>query len=432
MGSNCHKLLRQKGLSILKEILPQKKIQAMVNQEYPQERKRALTGVLYIGLLIWAQIQKSINSVDELLAVGMGQVGKQYGLRSKILSKQSFSRRSKTLPWQICKRVYEYLLNVASEMKSGNEKRFQDIYTVQLLDSTMLEVAARLIGVMASQPTRRPDYGKTKKGQIKIKTLFNWSNRVPELIQLKKGLSGELSTIKGWVRKAIKRAKSVILVFDLGFFSYEFISWLIKEKINFVSRIKSNTRYEVIKRLGVNDWLVKIGITAKYQPSSVVRLVRVKEKKRWYYYITNLMDRQKIKRQDIRLLYRYRWQIEIFFKELKHVLNIKKLFCYNPNGIKGQIYMALSVYVLGKILVAQSAQEHGVKAEDISFARAITATRIWCTFNSRKLFCTRVQQKAINGLLEQIYIFAYIKKKCLSQSKQTTESLITNTGRVSA
>ena len=144
------------------------------------------------------------------------------------------------------------------------------------------------------------------------------------------------------------------------------------------------------------------------------------------------MDRRKIKRRDIRLLYRYRWQIEIFFKELKHVLNIKKFFCYHPNGIKSQIYLALSVYVLGKILVAQSAQVHGVKVADISFARAITATRIWCTFNSGRLFCTRVQQKAINNLLEQIYIFAYIKRKHPYHSKEATNSLTTNTEKVSA
>jgi hypothetical protein len=432
MRNQCHKLVRQKGLSILKGILPKQKIQEIARQEYPQERKRALTSVLYIGLLIFAQIQRSIGSVDELLEMGLGQVGKIYGLKGMVITKQSFSRRSKTLPWQMCKRLYEYLIEVASQMKSGREKLFHDIYTVKLLDSTILDVAARLIGVMASKPTRRFQNGKTNKGQIKITTIFNWSGRIPELIQLKKGLNGELSTIKGWLRKAIKRSKTVILVFDLGFLSYQFIDWLIKEKIYFVSRIKSNNRYEVIKKLGRNDWLVRIGITAKSQKSSLVRLVRVKEKKRWYYYITTLMDCKQIKRKDIRLLYRYRWQIEIFFKELKHILNIKKIFFYNPNGIKGQIYIALSVYVLGKILIAQSAQKYEVKAEDISFSRAITAIRIWVTHNDKRVFCERVWVKLTEDLLDQIYIFAHIKKKRLNQANEVTKSSTTNTGKIPA
>lgn len=432
MRHKGHKLLRQKGLSILKGILPRQRIQEIAKEEYPRERKRALTSVLYIGLLTFAQIQKSIGSVDELLSIALGPVGEIYGLKGTVITKQSFSQRSKTLPWQICKGIYKHLINVASEMKLDKEKLFQDIYTVKLLDSTLLDVAARLIGVMASKPTRRFEGGKTNKGQIKIKAVFNWSGRIPELIQLKNGLSGELSAIKGLVRKAIKRGKEALLVFDLGFFSYEFISWLIKEEICFVSRIKRNTRYEIIKQLGLNEWLVKIGITAKYQKSSIVRLVRVKEGKRWYYYITNLMDNKRIKRKDIRLLYRYRWQIEIFFKELKHILNIKKLFFYNPNGIKGQIYIALSVYILGKILIAQSAQKHGVKSEDISFSRAITATRIWLTYNAKKVFSKRVRVKLIESLLEQIYIFAHIKKKRLSQTEEKPETSTTNTERIRA
>ena len=424
MKSNCHSLLRQKGLGILKGILPKREIKEIVKKAYPQERKRALPGVLYIGLLIFAQIQKSISSVDELLTVALGQVQKTYGLKGMVITKQSFSKRSKTLPWQICRGIYEYLINVADEMELGKEKLFQDIYMVKLLDSTIVDVAARLIGVMASKPSRRFERGKTNKGQIKIKAVFNWCGRVPEIIQLKKGLNGELSAIKGYLRKAIKRAKEAILVFDLGFLSYQFIHWLIKEKVYFVSRIKSNTRYEIIKKLGWNDWLVKIGITAKYQKESIVRLVRVKEKKSWYYYITNLMDGKRIKRKDIRLLYRYRWQIEIFFKELKHVLNIKKLFFYNPNGIKGQIYIALSVYVIGKILIAQSAQKHGVKKEEISFSRAITATRIWLQHNSNKVFCQKLRGRMMNDLLDWIYVFAYIKKKSKNNGVEPKSCLL--------
>lgn len=426
------KLLRQKGLSILKEILPRRTIKEIVKKEYPQERERALTGVLYIGLLIFAQIQKSINCVDELLTLALGQAAGITGLKRRPITKQSFSQRSKTLPWQICRGIYEYLLNIADQRGLGRGKLFQGIYPVKLLDSTILDVAARLIGVMASKPSRRFERGQTNKGQIKLKAVFNWCGRVPEIIQLKKGSNGELSAIKGQVRKALKRAKEAILVFDLGFFSYEFISWLRQEKIYFVSRIKSNTRYQIIKQLGLNEWLVKVGITAEYQKSSIVRLVRVKEKKRWYYYITNLMDAKRVKRKDIRLLYRYRWQIEIFFKELKHILNIRKLFFYNPNGIKGQIYIALSVYVIGKILIAQSAQKHGVKPEDISFARAITAARIWLAYNFRKAFCERVRMKLIEDLLERIYIFAYIKKKAPNQIEGTPKTSTTNTERLLA
>jgi hypothetical protein len=406
-----HRLLRQKGLSILREILPQRKIQEIAHLEYPQERKRGLTSGLYFGLLVWAQIEKSIGSIDELLSGGLGKIEEIYQTQTPLVTKQAMSWRSKKLPWRMFKSLYEYLVDSARRDNLLTGNLYQDIYQIKLIDSSLLDVVARLIGTMASKPSKRFKSGKLTKGQVKLKTVFNWSGRIPELIHLSKASTGELSGVKRLIKKAIKRAKAVILVFDLGFFSYEFLSWLVSEKIYFVSRIKANTRYEVIKELGPHEWLVKLGITAEYQKAVVVRLVKVKEKDLWYYYITNMLDRKRIRKRQIRLLYRRRWQVEIFFKELKHILNIRKIFFHNPNGVKGQIYIGLSVYVLGKILIARSAQKHGVKSQDISFGRAITAIRIWLNHHSEKIFCTRPRRALVNELLDKIYNFAYIKKK---------------------
>lgn len=412
MSNNAtHRLLRQKGLGILREILPQWKIQEIAHLEYPQERKRGLTSSLYFGLLAWAQIEKSIGSIDELLSGGLGEIEELYQTPTPLISKQAISWRSKKLPWRMFKSLYEYLVDSARKDNLFPENPYQDIYQVKLIDSSLLDVAARLIGTIASKPSKRFKSGKSTKGQVKLKTVFNWNGRIPEIVHLSKASTGELSGVKRLIKKAIKRAKSVILVFDLGFFSYEFLSWLVSEKIHFVSRIKANTRYEVIKELGPNEWLVKLGITAGYQKAVVARLVKVKEKKSRYYYITNLSNRKQIGKRQIRLLYRYRWQIEIFFKELKHILNIRKIFFRTPNGVKGQIYIGLSVYVLGKILIARSAQKHGVKAQDFSFGRAITAIRIWLNHHPEKLFCTRPRRALVNELLDKIYGFAYVKKK---------------------
>lgn len=430
MRDESHQLLRQRGLSILREILPKKKIQEIARLEYPQERKQKLTSVMYFGLLVLAQIQKSISSVDELLATGLDKIREVYRIKKPLITKQAFSARSKALPWQIFQRLYEYLRKVASEENIVVEDLFQDTYSVKVLDSSLLDVVARLMGVMASYPSRRFfKSGQSTKGQIKLKAIFNRSRGLPELIHLSKGLSRELRGVKGLVKKTIKKAPAVILVFDLGFFSYDFLNWLVEKKISFVSRIKSNTRYEVIKQFGRHEWLVKLGITAQEQKPVRVRLVRVKEKKRWYYYITNLMDRKRMRRKDIRLLYRYRWQIEIFFKELKHILNIKQIFFYNANGVKGQIYVALSVYILGKILIAQSAQKHGVKAEDISFARAITALRIWLSHNPKKIFSNKPRKAVVNTLLDKIFTFAYLKKKRQVKPQKNSDSLLTKEGK---
>ena len=45
-------------------------------------------------------------------------------------------------------------------------------------------------------------------------------------------------------------------------------------------------------------------------------------------------------------LYRYRWQVELFFKWIKQHLRIKSFFGTSENAVKSQIWIAVTVYVL--------------------------------------------------------------------------------------
>ena len=49
-------------------------------------------------------------------------------------------------------------------------------------------------------------------------------------------------------------------------------------------------------------------------------------------------------------LYRYRWQIELFFKWIKQHLRIKSFYGISDNAVKTQIWIAISVYVLVAIV----------------------------------------------------------------------------------
>ena len=50
------------------------------------------------------------------------------------------------------------------------------------------------------------------------------------------------------------------------------------------------------------------------------------------------------------MLYRHRWQIEIFFKWIKQHLRIKRFFGTSENAVKTQIWIAVAVYVLVAIV----------------------------------------------------------------------------------
>lgn len=49
-------------------------------------------------------------------------------------------------------------------------------------------------------------------------------------------------------------------------------------------------------------------------------------------------------------LYRFRWQVELFFKWIKQHLRIKQFYGTSENAVKTQIWIAVSVYVLVAIV----------------------------------------------------------------------------------
>ena len=106
----------------------------------------------------------------------------------------------------------------------------------------------------------------------------------------------------------------------------------------------------------------------------VVRLVGVKQTNdQWYFYLTNLtLDPNKeFTPQFIRLLYKLRWQIEIFFRDIQSVLKITHWLSESENGIMMQIYAALCHYVLTKIFIAKAARVSSIPQEDFSIPKSL-------------------------------------------------------------
>ena len=109
----------------------------------------------------------------------------------------------------------------------------------------------------------------------------------------------------------------------------------------------------------------------------LVRLVGVRYGKEWYWYVTNLIDTKKFSGRKIAQIYRYRWQIEIFFLELKEILKVRRLHSRTVNGLKLELYAALCVYLLVKILMHQAAEKYNLKVEQISFRKSYARIAIW-------------------------------------------------------
>ena len=132
---------------------------------------------------------------------------------------------------------------------------------------------------------------------------------------------------------------------------YKLIGRVLKAGASFVLRLYNNTvleRLEPARTLSqadrqagvVEDVKVRLGI----EPDGPVgRLVRVEADGHTFLLFT---DREDLEAELVALIYRYRWQIELFFKWIKCVLGCRHWLAESQEGVTLQVYCALIASVL--------------------------------------------------------------------------------------
>jgi len=95
--------------------------------------------------------------------------------------------------------------------------------------------------------------------------------------------------------------------------------------------------------------IVLTGVNAKDDYPQPLRRVKYHDSTtdKTFNFLTNNFT---IPAQTVADLYRYRWQVELFFKWIKQHLRIKSFFGTTENAVKSQIWIAISVYVLVAII----------------------------------------------------------------------------------
>ena len=131
--------------------------------------------------------------------------------------------------------------------------------------------------------------------------------------------------------------------------------------------MQETSKYELFKRNTVinaqinnlhikTDELVYL-FDKQHQKNGPFRLIKaVKEDSKEIWFLINLMD---ISNNDVILLYKKRWDIEMFFRFIKQELNFTHFLSTNINGIKVVLYMTMILAIL--ILIYKKYNELGYK-----------------------------------------------------------------------
>jgi hypothetical protein len=307
--------------------------------------------------------QKGFNSWSHLVSMLFCQFAKSQsvrdisnGLRSatgnlnhlgmlKAPSKSTVSYQNKNRDWELFRAYYYKLFNQLGQHPGMRQRKFKIKSKIFLLDSSTVSLCLSLF-----------DWAKykTQKGAIKLHTLLDYDGNLPAYVNI---TDGKTADNKG--AYDIPLLKGSVIVADRFYNDFDLLNTWRSSGVFFVVRHKENLKFKTIKENELpenrhqhilKDEIVElIGIQSKKKYRKKLRRVAVfnEELNQVIEIITNNLSWTA---NTISELYKSRWQIEIFFREIKQLLHIKSFIGTSQNAVMIQIWTALITILILKYL----------------------------------------------------------------------------------
>lgn len=307
--------------------------------------------------------QKGFNSWTHFISMLFGQFANSKsvrdisnGLRSatgnlnhlgvnKAPSKSSISYQNQRRDWRLFRDYYYKLSEHLGQQAKFKQKKFRIKSKIFLLDSSTISLCLSLF-----------DWAKykTAKGAVKLHTLLDYDGNLPAYINI---TDGKTADNKG--AYDIPLLKNSVIVADRFYNDFSLLNVWDSTSIFFVIRHKENLKFKTIKEFDLPDnrhqHILKDELIELEKPASKnkyqgkLRRVSVWDEKNEQVIelITNQMTWTA---NTIGELYKSRWQIEIFFREIKQLLHIKSFIGTSENAVMIQIWVAMITILILKFL----------------------------------------------------------------------------------
>lgn len=274
------------------------------------------------------------------------------------------SRRDEAFFGEVYGKLYKHYKSVLSDSQCENEL-LKRIYIVDSTTISLFKAIMKCVG-------RKPADGKSKGG-IKVHTMLNAYEQVPQLIHFTDAATHDHTFLS-----KLNLQPHQIALFDRAYVDYKQYAKWTAAKTFFVTRLKDNAVYEHLADMEIPDschdsYIKDQQITIKYKDEDgkemLLTLRRVvyydRDKDCIIAFLTNIMD---MTTEQIGLLYKQRWQIELLFKQLKQNFPLKYFLGDNENAIKIQIWCTLIANLLFTI-IARNLKKKLSFSILVSFAR---------------------------------------------------------------
>ncbi|WPQ60128.1 IS4 family transposase [Chitinophaga sancti] len=358
------------GQPILSQILSTKLIQAAAHKHHSNRYYKKLPLRVHLVSLLYG-VFSYCNGLRELCEGLLACEGKLSHLGfDKSPARSTLSDANSSRSYLVFATIYQQLLEKYHGIISDSRLKGLSISNLKIIDSSTISLFGDIL-----RGVGRPRLdGARRKGGIKVHALMDAFSGVTEFVRMTPAKVHDRQFLL-----KLKLPKESFIVFDKAYNDYrQFHSWS-NQQVWFVCRMKENAVYHVCKVLTDNtrkkkcngvlkDQLITVGYK---QEKEVIRLrmrrVTYKaEDGRIYVFITNNL---KISASQVARIYKYRWMIELLFKQIKQNFPLRYFWGDSQNAIKTQIYCVLIAQLLMVVLRRKSATKK-------SFANMITVIRL--------------------------------------------------------
>ena len=264
-------------------------------------------------------------------------------------SKSSISYQNERRDADLFKELYYGLLNRLGQQSNQNRIKLRIKVPVYLLDATVISLC---LSVFDWATFRR------SKGAVKMHTLLEYDGKMPAYVNITEGSVGDN---KGAYE--IPLQKGSVIVADRYYNDFPMLNIWDSKGVYFVIRHKHNLAYQSLTERELPDNTAQhvlkdeaielANLTSKQKYPKQLRRIAVwdDENEQTIELITNNF---KWAAQTIADLYKARWEIEVFFRDIKLLLHIKTFIGTSKNAVIIQIWTALITILMLKSMKNQA------------------------------------------------------------------------------
>jgi hypothetical protein len=325
------------------------KFSKLVKEKETDKHQKGFNSWTHLVSMLFCQFAKSqsVRDISNGLRSATGNLN-HLGIE-RAPSKSTISYQNKNRNWELFRAYYYQLLGSLGQQAGFKQVKFKIKTKIFLLDSTTISLCLSIF-----------DWAKYKvaKGAVKMHTLLDFDSNLPAYVNI---TDGKTADNKG--AYAIPLLKGSVIVADRFYNDFYLLNIWDSKGVYFVIRHKENIQYTVIKenKLPENrhqhilkDEIIELqNKSSKEKYPKSLRRVAVWDDVNMQVIelITNQMTWSC---NTIGELYKSRWQVEIFFRDIKQLLHIKSFIGTSQNAVMIQIWTALITILMLKALKAMA------------------------------------------------------------------------------